>query len=597
MHLPFNSGLLLALFLGASEAQNCPFLGPAYPPATNVQAPAFVSAKAAFDKGLADALASGKISEASTSYAIQVYLGSSKTPIHAAYHTPTASNGTSITTVGPDTVFRAHSISKLITVYTILTKLEDKYWDEPLSKYLPEFSHLSGGNPAYDADWEVITLGSLASLMSGIGRDYALNDLSVTGNVSSQLSGVRPLLDFEKIKCGAAGLRACTRAGTSLIPFQSPLLTRPLAEALQSVLTVYPFSSAFNTPNYSNMAFQLLAYAVENITDTPFPDLVRKQLLEPLNLRNTFLTLPSNLTINAVKLPGWDQDFGDEAPSAGYYLSATDLTTLGTSILSSSLLSPAATRKWLKPLTHTSSLLTSLGRPWEILRTHTPISSTSTTTRVVDVYTKQGGGATYTSLLALSPAHNLGISILTAGTPGGSDFDTIKALALDTFLAAAEQAARDAAGLAYAGNYTMSTTSTLELGLHPDEPGLFLRTLISNGTDMLALAKRLGNFAGSGQLGAWFYPMGLVGRAFSGTEVPFRGKFGLVGVPAGDDCASWATVDQWRYGGYPADLAVFGVGGQGQVSSVQLPFLSERIFRRSGNAAGDGVFGPFEPGE
>jgi hypothetical protein len=350
------------------------------------------------------------------------------------------------------------------------------------------------------------------------------------------------------------------------------------------------------------MAFQLLAYAVENITATPFSTLVRTQLLEPLNLRHTFLTTPTNLTTDAVVLPGWDQDFGDEAPAAGYYLSASDLTTLGTSILSSSLLAPALTRKWLKPLTHTSSLLTSHGRPWEIHRARVPISSTSATTRVVDVYTKQGGGggATYTSLLALSPAHNIGISVLTAGTPGGADFDAIKSLALDTFVAAAEQAARDAAGLAYAGNYTMSASSFLELGLHPDEPGLFLRTLISNGTDMLALAKQLGGYPpSSAKLGAWFYPMGLAGRAFSGTEVPFRGTFGLLGVSAGDDCASWATVDQWRYGGYPADLAVFGVGGGGggQVSSVQFPFLNERIFRKSGNAAGDGVFGPFEPGE
>ncbi|KAK0612115.1 beta-lactamase/transpeptidase-like protein [Immersiella caudata] len=600
MRLSFNSCLILAAFIGVSEAQNCPFLGPAYPPATNVQAPAFVAAKAAFDKGLTDALTNGKISGASTSFAIQIYSGSSKTPIHTSYHTPTASNGTRTTTVGGDTVFRAHSISKLITVYTILSKLGDKYWDEPLSKYLPEFSHLQGGNPAYDANWDEITLGSLASLMSGIGRDYALNDLSVTGNVSSQLSGVRPLLDYERIKCGAAGLRACTRAGT--LPNNPPLSSSQhpnpniLTEALQAVLTVFPFTSAFSSPNYSNMAFQLLAYAIENITATPFPDLVRKQLIEPLNLRHTFLTTPTNLTADAVKVSGWDQDFGDEAPSAGYYLSASDLTTLGTSILSSTLLSPVLTRKWLKPLTHTSSLLTSLGRPWEIIRSRVPVSSGAKTTRIIDVYTKQGGGATYTSLIALSPAHNLGITILTAGLPGGSDFATIKALALDTFIAAAEQAARDAAGSAYGGNYTLSATSAAELGLLPDEPGLFLKTLTSNGTDVLAMAKQLGGFQGSGKLGAWFYPMGLVGRAFSGNEVPFRGTFGLVGAPAGEDCASWASVDRWRYGGYPADLAVFGVSGQGSVSSVQFPFLNERIYRKSGNA-GDGVFGPFEPGE
>jgi CubicO group peptidase (beta-lactamase class C family) len=62
------------------------------------------------------------------------------------------------------------------------------------------------------------------------------------------------------------------------------------------------------------MAFQILAYAVENITGTPFPDLVRKQLIEPLNLRHTFLTTPSNITTDAAITTGWAQDFGDEAP-------------------------------------------------------------------------------------------------------------------------------------------------------------------------------------------------------------------------------------------------------------------------------------------
>jgi len=172
MHLLFNPGLLLATFAGLTTAQNCPYLGPAYPAPASIDAPAFVSASTAFDKALADALASGKIPGAATSYAIQVYSPVSKKPIYASYHTPTTiSNRTRTTAVGPDTVFRVHSISKLITVYTILAKLGEKYWDEPVAKYVPEFARLQGGNPAYDADWQEITLGSLASLMSGIGRD------------------------------------------------------------------------------------------------------------------------------------------------------------------------------------------------------------------------------------------------------------------------------------------------------------------------------------------------------------------------------------------------------------------------------------------
>ena len=82
------------------------------------------------------------------------------------------------------------------------------------------------------------------------------------------------------------------------------------------MLTVFPFSTSFNTPNYSNMAFQLLAYAVENITGTPFPELVKTQLIEPLNLKRTYLSNPGNLTTDAAITAGWDNDFGDEAPYA-----------------------------------------------------------------------------------------------------------------------------------------------------------------------------------------------------------------------------------------------------------------------------------------
>jgi CubicO group peptidase (beta-lactamase class C family) len=83
------------------------------------------------------------------------------------------------------------------------------------------------------------------------------------------------------------------------------------------LLTQWPFSPAYHTPNYSNMAFQLLGYAIENITGQPFPDLIRHQLIEPLNLQHTFLSKPGNQSNNPggfVVTDGWDLDFGDESP-------------------------------------------------------------------------------------------------------------------------------------------------------------------------------------------------------------------------------------------------------------------------------------------
>ena len=81
----------------------------------------------------------------------------------------------------------------------------------------------------------------------------------------------------------------------------------------------YPISPSYHTPVYSNMAFQLLAYAVEKITGKAFSSLVEKNLLKPLKLTRTFLTKPNDT--NAILVDGWDTEFGEEAP----YVSAPRL--------------------------------------------------------------------------------------------------------------------------------------------------------------------------------------------------------------------------------------------------------------------------------
>lgn len=75
----------------------------------------------------------------------------------------------------------------------------------------------------------------------------------------------------------------------------------------------FPISTSDHTPAYSNMAFQLLSYAVEGITGKKFSTLVDKNLIQALNLTRTFLAPPTNDT-NAVVLDAWEWDFGEEAP-------------------------------------------------------------------------------------------------------------------------------------------------------------------------------------------------------------------------------------------------------------------------------------------
>jgi len=381
MRLQSGFGLVAASLSGLARAQNCPYLGPAYPYPTDVAAPAFAAAANAFDAALKSAVAEARIAGNSTFYAIQVYTPTSKKLIYETYHSPTTQK------VGPDTVFRLHSISKLITVYAILAKLGDKYWDEPVTKYIPELARLQRGNPAYDVIWDEVTLGSLASLMSGVGRDCEFCQMLFLGFVV--LTGWCRLERRFQCKWPAKTSWFSRSGGFRCGEVRSGYRTQAVysRRITPRHLEVWPFSQPFNTPNYSNMAFQILAYAVENITATPFLTLVRQQLIEPLNLRRTFVTHPGNISDFALA-GGWVSDFGDLAPMGGYFSSPADLTALGVSILNSTLMPQATTRKWLKPLTHTSSLLTSIGRPWEIARQHTPISFTSKTTRIVDIFTK-----------------------------------------------------------------------------------------------------------------------------------------------------------------------------------------------------------------
>jgi CubicO group peptidase (beta-lactamase class C family) len=176
MQLSSHLVLLLAAVTSLGSAQNCPLIGPAYPAATDVVSPTFTSAKAAMDKALAQALTDGQVNGSSTYYSLQVFTPFSRNTIYEAYHTASNQTGSSPVTVGPDTVFRIFSISKVISVYATLAALGDKYWNEPVVKYVPELEaalKMQGRNAVDDADWNEITLGSLSSLMSGLGRDCA----------------------------------------------------------------------------------------------------------------------------------------------------------------------------------------------------------------------------------------------------------------------------------------------------------------------------------------------------------------------------------------------------------------------------------------
>jgi len=73
-------------------------------------------------------------------------------------------------------------------------------------------------------------------------------------------------------------------------------------------LTRHPVFAPSTTPVYSNVAFQILAYAIENMTNNgTFSSILSKDILKPLRMTRTS-TSPPNSSI--VAIPSGDEDSG-----------------------------------------------------------------------------------------------------------------------------------------------------------------------------------------------------------------------------------------------------------------------------------------------
>jgi hypothetical protein len=209
-----------------------------------------------------------------------------------------------------------------------------------------------------------------------------------------------------------------------------------------------------------------------------------------------------------------------------------------------------------------------------------PLSNSTNTTRITDLYTKEGDIGVYSSMLVLSPDHNAGFTILTAGLNSHGSVVALSDLLAATFMPAFEQAARDVAATTYAGAYT-SSTSNATITLDPSRPGLGLSNWYSNGVDMLSTLKTLTqNTDPSTQYSARLYPMQLS----SGNKTAFRAIFEA--LPKVDDsgafsetCESWVTVDGQLYGGVGLDEFLFETESDGKVKGLEVRALRETLVK------------------
>ena len=263
------------------------------------------------------------------------------------------------------------------------------------------------------------------------------------------------------------------------------------------------------------------------------------------------------------------------------YSSASDLAKFGRDILRGAQLSPSVTRRWMKPLAHTSELALSVGAPWEILR----IKSNISTGHTIDLYTKGGSLGLYNSLLILIPDYQVAVAILTAGKEE-SVINTVAEMVVQTLIPVLHQVAREEARRNLAGVYISdgSVNSSSQLSAHG--MGLLVEKWISNGSDLLAVAERYSQMTKGGNLkSVRLYPTGLVEQIEGGTRVGYRALFETgrsmrEGLRVFEqDINAWGMVDDNTYGRIGVDDFVFELDAEGNAISIEPRVLRTKLMR------------------
>ncbi|KAJ9604586.1 hypothetical protein H2200_010699 [Cladophialophora chaetospira] len=585
MHLRLFAVILALLSASSINAKNvqltdCGLLGPGYPmPANLGKSKAIQDAQKKFSSFLAQAVKNGtttwgEFDSVNTSISVGVFSTQSDKLLAEFHHIGSKSGNKAHLTGGKldgDTIYRTGSVGKMLSVYTFLAKLGPSYWSDPITKYIPELANVPVDNTVRNVNWSEITLGSLAGQMSGLPRDYALGDLSPTPGLTAL--GFPELKASEITTCGTIGLPNCSRE-----------------EAIRLLLKQNPIAPSWQTPVYGSETYQLMAMAYENISGEPFAEAFRTGLVVPLGLKRTFWTWPGNDS-NAVwadpkEANTWESSLGLENAAGGTWASLHDFAAIGRSVLRSSILPPYVTREWLKPNSHSNDPNSAVGKPWEIFGMEVPVSEGSKTTRNVYLYTKNGGIGGYNGQLILSPDHNIGIAVFvtyfnpTTDGAGSSTLWTINEMAVQTWITAAETAAREAAAANFVGTFASQDglNSSISLAMVPNHQGVRIARLIYNNTDFLdVLNTELGhpgmtiqytNLQDDGQL------------AFRGVLQSQKQQTSPSVVFQRDCNAYWTEVDTISYGGVGVDEFIITVDRNGKATGVEMPFLRTNFSKR-----------------
>ncbi|KAL6351703.1 hypothetical protein LRP88_15020 [Fusarium phalaenopsidis] len=488
--------------------------------------------------------------------------------------------------VTQDSVYRIGSISKLFTAYMLLVNYGWEHWDKPVTDFIPELrGHSKNTNDAIDSvDWDEVTIGSLASHLSGIGRDFSNGDLA-SQDFPREEAGLPKLPSKDVPDCaGNSTLPPCNRKGKTtltiaLIVWHEPNTSR--VEYFEGFIQRHPIFATHSTPVYSNAAYRILGYVLERLSGKSYHDLLQSSVVKPLRLSGTGTERPTahNVPVIPNGDSAWFQDTGDEAPTAGLYSSSLDLARFGQAVLQNRQLSPAITRRWMKPTSHTASLSLSIGSPWEIHRTRSNI----TNGRVIDLYTKSGSLGRYNSLLVLIPDFQITFSILTAGITSSPAIKVATELVTSSLLPALEKISGIQACENLCGTYASTTKQeNSSISITADEKGLLVKSWISQGVDIQQVAQGM---VEDGEQQAIRLQVTNLHTSTSSHgkksgHVSYRALFMTTSKGNNfhilDDAPEqWSGVDSVNYGNVAADDFVFSLNQDGKAANLEVRILRE----------------------
>ena len=188
------SAAILSLFssipqLNSSTTNSCSLLGPVFPPPSVLSTdPNIIKAGDSLALALetlkqnASTTGYGPLDFKDNSFSIQVFSLYQQEPTHQYHYTaPSLSNSTVGTRkVDQDSIYRAGSVTKLLTVWLVLIEAGEAVIHDPITKYVPELAEIDargcGGSTSSQDNtdcvmWKDVTVGDLGSHMAGIQKE------------------------------------------------------------------------------------------------------------------------------------------------------------------------------------------------------------------------------------------------------------------------------------------------------------------------------------------------------------------------------------------------------------------------------------------